>query len=141
MNRTETRILRKVTADVVHHNKYLWWELKHQIWDFGYRSYYPRQSEYELPSKRAINHLPEQSLDELRLEYSAQYGDEPSPSRERLVEHYAMLMIEEIVRRAEIAAYRTENWWVKARLTIQSSKRRLVVRLIAYVAVIGGVST
>jgi len=110
MNRTEARILREATRDVAHHNKHLWWELKRQIWDFGYQSYFPHQGEYELPAKRAVNHLPEQSLDELRLEYCAQYMDEPSPSREHLVEHYAMLMIEEIVRRAGIAAYRTENW-------------------------------
>jgi len=27
-----------------------------------------------------------------------------------LIEHYAALMVEEIVRRAGIAAYRTDNW-------------------------------
>ena len=110
MNRIEARILREATKQVAHHNKHLWWELKREIWDFGYQSHYPRQGEYEISSKRAVSRLSEDSLQELRLAYTARYSNEPKPSQERLIEHYAALMVEEIVRRAGIAAYRTDNW-------------------------------
>ena len=110
MNRTESRILREATKKVAHHNKHLWWELKRQIWDFGYQTNYPCQGEYEIAAKRAVSHLPEASLQELHLAYSAQFNNEQPISRERLIDHYTAVMIEEIVRRAGIAAYRTDNW-------------------------------
>ena len=110
MNQTELRTLRKVIKLVAHHNENLWWELKHQIWDFGYQTYYPLQSEYRFAAKQALSHLPEEKLQELHLTYTTQLKNDQPPDREQLIEHYTAVMIEEIVRRAGIAAYRTVNW-------------------------------
>ncbi|MBS0391683.1 MAG: hypothetical protein JSR23_11155 [Proteobacteria bacterium] len=110
MNRTELRILRRAIKLVAHHNENLWWELKHQIWDFGYQTYYPLQGEYEFPAKQAVSKLPEEALQELHLTYTTQLKHDQPIDRDQLIEYYAAVMIEEIVRRAGIAGYRTVDW-------------------------------
>lgn len=110
MNRAEARLLREATKEVAHHNEHLWWELKREIFDRGLQDYYWRQSEFEIPAGRAVSRLPENVLRELHMAYRAQHASHADTSRSRMIEHYATLMIAEIVRRAGVAAYRTDNW-------------------------------
>ena len=110
MNRAENKILSDATRAVAHHNKHLWWELKRQVWDFGYQSYYPRQGEYQREAELAVAALPTQKFMELLAIYTSRHQSDLPPTEQQVVRYYAALMIEEIVRRAGIAAYKTVNW-------------------------------
>lgn len=110
MNRTEAKILRETIKAVTYPNKHLWLELKRQILDLGHQNYYSYQDEFKRLAKRAVCRLQEQAFVELKLTYSNQYKNQATPSLEQLIDHYTMVIVEEIVRRATIAAYRTENW-------------------------------
>lgn len=110
MNRAELQVLRKTIKLVSHHNKHLWWELKRQIFDSGFQNYYPRQSEYELPARKAILNLSQDAINVLCGTYIRRHADDVSPSVDKVSSYYTHIVIEEIVRRAGLAAYRTENW-------------------------------
>lgn len=109
MNRTERSVLGSKIKAICRHNAHLWWELKRQIWDGGFQAYYPRQSEYEFPVRRALGALDGDSFQVLEGEWrKSNPGD--VATRERVRHHYETVLIEEIVRRAGIAAYRTKEW-------------------------------
>lgn len=46
MNRYEKNLLRTTIQAVAHHNANAWWELKRQMFEGGYQSYYPMQGEF-----------------------------------------------------------------------------------------------
>ena len=54
MNRNEKRILRPIIKAVAHQNSNAWWELKRQIFDGGYQTYYPMQGDFDGPAQRVI---------------------------------------------------------------------------------------
>lgn len=110
MNRCEFNVLRHAIRSIAHHNEHLWWELKRQIWDGGYQPYYPRQSEYERSAQLAVSRLAPEALNQLCTTYSQRFPSEPRPDTDRVVGYYSSVVVEEIVRRAGVAAYRTENW-------------------------------
>jgi len=58
MNQLEKKLLSKTIKGLIRHNSYLWWELKKQADSFGYQEYYPRQFEYEQPTRIYIKKLP-----------------------------------------------------------------------------------
>lgn len=109
MNRAEKKILRQVIFCVAHHNKYLWWEIKRQIWDHGFQVYYPRQGEFDQAAERALKALGTPERQALVLEWrNANAHQLETP--EEIVLSYVPLVIEEVVKRATTAAYRTTNW-------------------------------
>lgn len=110
MKRNELKILRETIHKVAHQNENLWWELKRQTFDYGYQCFYPRQSEFELPARRHLLQLEPTAVTELRSEYSLQHPEAQPPTNEQLITYYTSLVVEEIVRRARIAADKTENW-------------------------------
>ncbi|MBE0625522.1 MAG: hypothetical protein IH606_11975 [Burkholderiales bacterium] len=110
MTRNEKRILRSAINAVAHHNKVLWWELKRQVFDYGDQSYYPRQSEYELPAKRVVAGLSDIEKASLLSEWRNARPPRPEWTDEQILAYYARLIVEEIVERARVAAYTTSNW-------------------------------
>ena len=54
MNRNEKRLLREAIKMVAHHNRNAWWELKRQIFEGGYQSYYPMQGDFDSAAERTI---------------------------------------------------------------------------------------
>lgn len=110
MNKVEKKILRDVVRHVAHHNRYLWWELKRQIWDFGYQTYYPRQGEFYGVAERALMRLGQHEKQALIAEWRKANVDRADVPDERTVLSYAPLIVEEVVKRATTAAYRTTNW-------------------------------
>lgn len=110
MNRAERKVLREIIRFAIQHNKHLWWELKRNIWESGFQSYYPLQSEYDQSVRNAISSLSPSELQDLRVLYMTKFPDRPSPSDENLTTHYVTVVIEEIVWRAGLAAYRTVHW-------------------------------
>lgn len=110
VNRIEARLLRNATSATVAHNRHLWWEVKRQVFELGYQTYYPRQDEYTDAAKSSISHLPEGQLQELRLAYCGRHRARVLPNDDQVIDYYVAVMIEEIVRRARVAANRTINW-------------------------------
>lgn len=54
---TEKRILKTTISAVIEHKSNLWWELKRQIFDMGYQTWYPRPEEYRYPVETNIAQL------------------------------------------------------------------------------------
>ena len=109
MNHIERSALGASIREICRHNQHLWWELKRQIWDGGYQTYYPRQGEYEIPVRRALQRLDPQSFEILASEWKKSNPNSEAAA-ETVARHYEAVIIEEIVRRAGIAAYRTNEW-------------------------------
>jgi hypothetical protein len=110
MTRNEKRILRPAINAVAHHNKDLWWELKREIFDCGFQSYVPRQSDFDLPAKRVVAGLSDVVKASLFDEWRNAMPSRPKWTDEQILDYYALLIVEEIVERARVAAYSTSNW-------------------------------
>ena len=110
MNAIERSILREPLRKLLQQKKYAWGELKRQIFDFGFQDHYPRQDEFIGPAMRAIALLPKETREVLRAVHVGRFNSQKLPDDETLNSYYVAVMIDEIVRRAGIAAYRTENW-------------------------------
>lgn len=109
MNHAERSVLSPVLRRVREVHGHAWWELKRQIWDGGFQPYYPMQGEFELPAKRALERLDSQRTTLLQSQWRAKHPKETF-SAEAVVQHYVYIAIEELVKRATQAAYRTSNW-------------------------------
>jgi hypothetical protein len=110
MNRNEKRILRNAINAVAHHNSNAWWELKRQIFDFGYQSYYPMQGEFDGPAECVIAGQSNAVKESLLKEWRNAKPPRADLSDSEIIATYARLIVEEVVNRARSAAHRTENW-------------------------------
>lgn len=110
MNRNEKRILRTKINAVAHHDSNAWWELKRQIFDFGYQSYYPMQGDFDGPAEREIAGLSDAAKEYLIKEWKNAKPPRTDLSDSKILMTYAHLIVEEVVKRARVAAHRTENW-------------------------------
>jgi len=109
MTRNEKRILRDLLKQVVRHDRWAWVELKRQIWDLGYQSYYDAQGNFLLATERLIKRLPPEVRGELIAEWnSARPGD--LITADNFESAYTLLALEEVIERARSAAYRTQDW-------------------------------
>ena len=97
---------RRIVEAVVNANRHEWWELKREIFDAGestqaiYVFYYPRV-------KQILARLPESTLKRIAGETPTAQDKEPL---EALRNRCFGTIIGEILRRASIAAQRTQNW-------------------------------
>jgi len=110
MNLKEKKLLSKTIKSLIKHNSDLWWELKMQADQYGYQTSYPRQFEYEQPIRAFIKNLPAQDKVELFNEAIKRCSSNKLSVEDFLQQTYVLEIIEEIGRRAVIAARRTENW-------------------------------
>ena len=110
MNRNEKRILRTAIYAVAHHNSNAWWELKRQIFDFGYQSYYPKQGDFDIPARRVIAEQSDAVKESLVKEWKNAKPPRADLPDSEILATYARLIVEKVVERARVAAYRTENW-------------------------------
>ena len=108
MTKNEKRILRELLMQVVRHDSWAWNQLKRQIWDLGYQSYYEAQGDFLNDIERRIRKLPDVIKGQLIEEWNATRPTDPISST-NLESAYTLLALEEITKRAGIAAYRT-NW-------------------------------
>ena len=108
MNRKELTILRELIGVVRCWNQHAWWQLKRETFDFGYQTHYPAQAMFDRPARVSMASLTPSQLGELRVAWSG-YGDLPQSDQDLML-HYSRQVVAEIVRRARIAGYRTENW-------------------------------
>ena len=110
MNRVEKRLLRSAINAVAHFNSNAWWELKHQIFEGGYQSDYPVQGDFDFRAQRAVEGLPDETKVLLINEWKSALPPRALHSDSKILEAYARIIVEEVVERARLAAYRTINW-------------------------------
>ncbi len=110
MTKLEREILGPTIKALVAHDPLLWWELKREIYGWGWQAHYPREYEYTRPAERAILRLQEHEKARLHQQWPIWNKRHTERTDETLVEIYTPVVVEEIVRRAEVASRRTENW-------------------------------
>ena len=110
MTRNEQRLLRVAIKGVAHHNRNAWWELKRQIWEGGYASYYPAVGDFDVPAERAVAALSDETKVALVAEWRAAVPARSDGSDSEILASYARVIVEEVIERARLAAYRTVNW-------------------------------
>lgn len=110
MNRNEKWLLRPAINAVAHHNRNAWWELKRQIWEGGYQPYYPVAGDFDAPAERAIAALSDETKAALVAEWRAAIPARWDGSDSEILVGYARVIVEEVIERARLAAYRTVNW-------------------------------
>lgn len=107
MNKIERSILGHLIKRTRLAHKNAWCELKRQIWDYGFQSYYPAQDYFDVIAKKQLSRI--STLDVLVLtEEWEKTHPELEAKADQVLEYYRYLIIVELVRRAGIAAYRTE---------------------------------
>lgn len=110
MNREEKRLLRDVIKAVAHHNRHAWWDLKRQIFDGGFQSDYPGEGEFDGPAERRIAKLPDETKAALIAEWQNAVPARTKLTDPEILAAYSRAIVEEVVERARLAAYRTQNW-------------------------------
>lgn len=110
MNRNEKRLLRTAIKAVAHHNSNAWWELKRQIFDGGYQTYYPIQGDFDWPAQRVIVGQTQEVKDALLIKWKTASPSRADLSDTEILNAYGRMIVEEVVERARVAAYRTKNW-------------------------------
>lgn len=109
MTKIQKKILYPLIKKVRKMHSNAWWELKYQIWSFGFQTYYPMQDEFNKITDSQLKKLNE--LDKaVLIEEWTKLNPDSSKCFEELHNDYSNLITQELVRRAEIAANRTENW-------------------------------
>lgn len=110
MTPKEKQILRPAIRWVVRHDKHAWMELKREIWDSGYQSYYDSQGDFLNAATRAVKGLSPEEKSELMVEWKKANPQQGVYSEVSFIAAYTLLILEEVIERARTAAYRTVNW-------------------------------
>lgn len=109
MNRTEQKLLGPIVKAAIRGLPDSWNRLKYEIFNYGNQEFYPSQSDFYPPVDRLMDGFDEAtrvSLIEAWL--TARPRRSNLPDREILLSYRAMI-IETIVQRAEVAAYRSNE--------------------------------
>ena len=84
--------------------------LKREIWESGYSSIYNMEGEFRFDAENKLSNLPASIFEELRKEQMRRTNSVEPLNDNQLINEYTALILEEIVKRATFAAYRTVNW-------------------------------
>lgn len=110
MNREQQRLLRDTLAKLRRRRKWAWWELKRQIFDAGYQTWYPAQDHFLPAVEQAFHALPDETLRALIAAWRKAGGANADDEDRKILDLYPALIMEELVERARAAAYRTIHW-------------------------------
>ncbi|MDN3652313.1 hypothetical protein QWY77_06005 [Thalassotalea ponticola] len=110
MTRKEQQILKETIKRIIRSNTYLWWELKRQCFEFGSADSVPRIWEYEQPVKKFLHALSAKEKALLYLEALKRSKDKFNDINLFIESTYLLPILEEIGRRANIAANKTVYW-------------------------------
>ena len=110
MNPAEKRLLRDTIKALAHHNRNAWSDLKRQIFEGGFQSDYPVQGDFDTPAERVIARLPDETKAALIAEWQNAVPARAKLTDPEILAAYSRIIVEEVVERARVAAYRTENW-------------------------------
>jgi hypothetical protein len=113
LTRREREILREPIRNIVRANKYLWHDLKYETQygpEFIHFTYYPSGVELWDIAKDEIAQL----SDGAKIELLQQWHSSPRVIRltsdEEILDRYATVVLDEVVKRARTAGNRTINW-------------------------------
>jgi hypothetical protein len=110
LTKTERQNLGPLIKEIVRNNRDAWWQLKREIWDLGYQSYYSAQGDFFMAVERAVSSIPIDTRSLLCIEWGEANRRRGEISESNFIATYTLLVLEELVRRARIAAYRTIDW-------------------------------
>ena len=110
MTRNELRIIGPAIKAIRTRRKYSWQTLKREIWDYGYQSFYPTQMDFLPNIEKAVQGLTPDVRSSLLNEWNNAYPKRPELTESNFNATYSLYILEEIVERARVAAYRTTNW-------------------------------
>lgn len=110
MTPLQRNILGPLVKKVSHHDKHLWWELKREIFDRGYQPHYMREFEFTESAKACLDKLSSVEISQLAKEWKRDDPQNFDESDAKLLAFYTSIIVEEVVRRAFVAAKRTVNW-------------------------------
>jgi len=113
LTKEEREILRGPIRNVIRADKSTWRDLKYEIQHEGIQEYFPYyMNALELwdIAKDEVGQLPE----EVKIELVKQWHSSPRvidlTSDEKILDRYAMVVLDEVVKRACVAARRTIHW-------------------------------
>jgi hypothetical protein len=110
MTKDELAILRGSIKAVAHYNPNEWWELKREIYDSGYQSFYQSQLFFDRRAQVAVNALPDNQQAALVTLWRNDRPGKTELDDGAILFAYGRMIVEVIIERAGKAAYRTENW-------------------------------
>ena len=110
MNREEKKLLQATIKAVRARRRWVWDNLKREIWDMGYQEMYPSQLDFLPTIEAEVKRFSQELRNDLMSAWKS-----AKPSRDEINDAnfesaYALLILEEIVERARVAAYRTMDW-------------------------------
>ncbi len=103
MTQDQRKILRPLASVIIRGAKHEWWELKRQIFEFGYQSGYPAESLFTANVKRAVQSLSNKDR-------ALVTPHKPDANFRDLNEKIARMLHGIILERARVASARMENW-------------------------------
>lgn len=100
MTKKEREILSKKISSMIKRYKYEWNELKEEILDYGYQSYYSSSDAFREEIEILIRNLTREEKDILILEWKTQKSRIQFESDEFYIKQYKLFVMEELVSRA-----------------------------------------
>ena len=110
MTNKEMRLLRDLIKMVLRVRKQEWWLLKREIWDRGYQNEYYELGQFIDTIEKAVFLLSPDVKMELMKEWKKFERERGKIDFSNFNTTYTMYILEEIQRRASIAAMKTSNW-------------------------------
>lgn len=110
MNSREKELLRATISAVIRANPNAWWELKRQIFEAGFQSYYPVQGDFGEPAEQAIAALPPETKAALIAEWRGAVPTRSQYTDAEILAAYARVVVEQVIKRARTAANKTVTW-------------------------------
>lgn len=109
MTRVEQKLLGPIIKAVIAACPYSWNRLKYEIFNYGNQEFYPAQSDFYPHVDRLMGRFDEATRAALVEAWLAAKPGRPSRSDSEILMAYRAMIIETIVRRAEVAAYRSNE--------------------------------
>lgn len=110
MNREERRLLRATIKAVRSRKNWAWDNLKREIWDLGYQVMYASQLDFLSAIESEVRRFSQDLRNDLMKAWKSAKPLRDDINDSNFESAYTLLILEEIVERARVAAYRTVNW-------------------------------
>ena|SRR5688572_20572263 len=110
MTRIERKLLGPAISAVTGSNTSAWRELKRQIFDYGFAEHYPAEGDFISAAQNVVRKLSDQTKGQLIREWRNAKPPRTGLPDDQIIAVLPTMIIEEVVARANRAAYRTRNW-------------------------------
>jgi len=110
MTNKELAILGNSIKKLIKSNRSAWIDLKKEIEDYGYQSYYCSQDYFKQAAIKEVFSLSKEAKEKLIKEWKRSYRLIKLNTDDEILNQYALIVIDKIVSRARAAGARTVNW-------------------------------